>query len=107
MIFSGRKATGSVEEGPTPRVRCVDNRIRRGLQPLSGGDRRGAPNLPMTPNIYAILSRCVADGIHQGIIDNNKHREKFQPIDERAREQIHSAIMRELSEYFDWEDSDK
>lgn len=61
----------------------------------------------MKPNIYAIVSRCVADGIHQGIIDSSKHQEKYQPIDERVREEIHSKVMRELSEYFDWEDTDK
>lgn len=60
----------------------------------------------MKPNIYAIVSRCVADGIHQGIVDANR-QEKLNPVDERTQEEIHSKIMRELSEYFDWEDTDK
>lgn len=61
----------------------------------------------MKVNIYAVISRSVLDGIHQGISEANRHAENPVKIDERTRESMHSEIMRELTEYIDWEDSDK
>lgn len=66
----------------------------------------------MKPNIYNILSRCVLDGIEQGVINTNNSgiagvnapRVNLSP---EMTENIHMSIMREITEYIDFEEPAK
>lgn len=62
----------------------------------------------MKPNLYAIISRLVLDGVSQGIRNTESAAPSVQPRTvENLTENIHMAVMRELTEYFTFKDDDK
>ena len=57
----------------------------------------------MKAKLYNIVSRCVLDGIEQGSINHNHHRVVREKLSPELTENIHMSIMRELSEYIEFE----
>lgn len=56
----------------------------------------------MKPNHYAILSRCVEDGVRAGWRRAYKHTDS--PGEETAQATIENAVMTEICEYFSFDD---
>lgn len=58
----------------------------------------------MKPNLYAIISRVVLDGIGQGF----RNTRALIPDKDASNltENIHMAVMRELTEYFTFKDDE-
>ena len=54
----------------------------------------------MVPKTYALLDRCVEEGIQYGW--NRAHKHTDTPDEIWIREQIHQAIMNEISDWFDF-----
>ena len=55
----------------------------------------------MTPNTYAILSRCVDEGVLIGIRRAHKHLEPGVPPDpDLLAKEVHDAIMGQVVEVF-------
>jgi hypothetical protein len=58
----------------------------------------------MKPKFYELLDKCIEDGINSGWQRAHKHTETPDPI--WIKEQMHQAIMFEISEWFDFEQKD-
>lgn len=56
----------------------------------------------MKPKTYNLLDRCIEDGIDYGYTRAHKHNDTPDPI--WIKEQIHQAVMNEISEWFDFEE---
>ena len=59
----------------------------------------------MTPNHYKLLQRCVEEGLKLGYNRAYKHNECPEP--EQIMEAQEQAIMGEICEWFDFEDTVK
>lgn len=59
----------------------------------------------MKPNLYAIISRVVLDGIDQGF----RNTRAIIPDKDASNltENIHMSVMRELSEYFTFKEDER
>ncbi len=55
----------------------------------------------MTPKFYELLSECIEDGIAIGLRQAHKHDDN--PAFETVVDKIHSSVMSELHEWFDFE----
>lgn len=60
----------------------------------------------MKVDTYAVLSRCVEEGVRAGLRRSNKHRDEASqiPDDEAAVEAVHMAVMGAVCEYFKFPD---
>ena len=61
----------------------------------------------LKPNVYAVLSRCVHDGVNQGMTEAILDKSITNRSVDDAKENIHLAIMREITEYFDIQDGNE
>lgn len=59
------------------------------------------PKHSMKPKIYSILEKAIEDGIRIGYPRAFNHDDN--PSEDVICERIHTSIMNELSEYFDFE----
>ena len=59
----------------------------------------------MTPNHYKLLQRCVEEGLKLGY--NRAHKHNDAPEPEQIMEAQEQAIMDEVCEWFDFEDTVK
>ncbi len=57
----------------------------------------------MKPNVYKLIERCVEDGINYGYQKAFKHTD--EPSPDHIKEAILDAIMLEISEWFDIDES--
>jgi len=55
----------------------------------------------MKPRIYSIIRECVENGIRYGIRRAHKHTD--EPSEDLLESEIHSAIMMQLDEKFEFE----
>jgi len=58
----------------------------------------------MKPKFYELLDKCIEDGINSGWQRAHKHIETPDAV--WIKEQMHQAIMFEISEWFDFEQKD-
>lgn len=56
----------------------------------------------MKPNCYALVERCVCDGVNIGIARARKHSDK--PTDDQLRAHIEQAIIDQFCEWFSFDD---
>jgi hypothetical protein len=56
----------------------------------------------VTTNSYAVISRCVEEGVRAGLRRANKHREEANavPSDEAAVQTVQDEVMRAICEMF-------
>ena len=57
----------------------------------------------MTPNHYKLLLRCVEEGLKLGY--NRAHKHNDTPSDQMLFDAQEQAIMNEIHEWFDFEDT--
>ena len=60
----------------------------------------------MVPKTYALLERCVVDGIVRGEYNYNKHADTSIQLDNSFQEDLLNAIMLEISEWFTFSNDD-
>lgn len=51
---------------------------------------------------YMVLERCVEEGVSYGFNRAHKHTDK--PSEDQIKEHIHSAVMNEICEWFEFDD---
>lgn len=86
---------------------CPNKSNLCGLCPLVRDGTRGLfqQKYTMKPKLYAIISNIVLDGVNQGFRNTRTLIPKKD--EENLTENIHMAVMRELSEYFDFSQDGK
>ena len=57
----------------------------------------------MKPNTYRLIEQCVETGIELGF--NRAHKHNDSPTREQLLEQIHRAVMTEVCEWFEFDDT--
>ena len=58
----------------------------------------------MRPKFYALLQACIEDGLDRGYSRAHKHTDNPTPL--ALKESQFDAIMLELNEWFDFEDTE-
>ena len=59
----------------------------------------------MKPNAYKLLERCVEDGVSYGY--NRAHKHTDSPSQAQIEDQIIQAIMNEICEWFDFNETEE
>ena len=57
----------------------------------------------MKPNAYKLLERCVEDGVELGYNRAMKHSDNNQIDEYQLREEIFSAVLQEICEWFSFD----